>query len=145
VNAALCNTTSAHQFMSLCYGVFDAAKRTFAFSDAGHPVPLLVRDGRVTPLETHGLLLGVMPDSKYQHSVLELRSGDLIVLYSDGITEARSSAHELFRWEGISAAILESKWSSAGDVLEAVWRKVDEHVIGGEAADDRTLLVLKVL
>ncbi len=145
LNAALCNTTRAHQFMSLCYGVYDAARRTFAFSDAGHPVPLLVRDGQATALESHGLLLGVMPEANYQHSVLELRAGDLIVFYSDGITEARSSAQDLFRWEGISAAILGSTWSSAADVLDTVWRKVDEHVIGGEAADDRTLLVLKVL
>ena len=144
LNRALCNITRAHQFMSLCYGVYDAVPRTFTYSNAGHPAPLLVRDGQVTPLESHGLLLGVVPEVTYQQSVLELRAGDLLILYSDGISEARSSSHELFRAAGIAATVLERSGGSAKDVLETIWDRVEEYQIGGEGADDRTVLVLKV-
>jgi sigma-B regulation protein RsbU (phosphoserine phosphatase) len=144
LNGALCGLTRAHQFMSLCCGVFDAAKRSFTYSNAGHPAPLLVRNGEVQTLDSHGLLLGVVPEVNYQRSVLEVRSGDILVLYSDGITEARLSTHEMFRWEGISSTVLELKHGSAGDLLESIWNRVDEHTDATAGADDRTLLVLKV-
>ena len=143
LNRALCHITRAHQFMSLCYGVYDAAARTLAYSNAGHPAPLLVRAGEVKALESHGLLLGVVPEVSYQQSVLQLVPGDLLILYSDGISEARSSDHELFRAEGIAATILERPCDSAASALESIWRRVDEYMIGGEVADDRTVLVLR--
>ncbi|MGE5191818.1 MAG: PP2C family protein-serine/threonine phosphatase [Deltaproteobacteria bacterium] len=144
LNRALCNITRAHQFMSLCYGVYDAVRRTLTYSNAGHPAPLLIRDGTVTPLESHGLLLGVVPEVSYRQSTLELRAGDLLILYSDGISEARSSNNQLFMASGISATVLEHPGESAKDVLEAIWGRVDDFLLGGEGADDRTVLVLKV-
>lgn len=144
LNAALCGLTRAHQFMSLCCGVFDAAMRSFTYSNAGHPAPLLVRDGKVHSLDSHGLLLGVVPEVNYQRSMLQLSAGDVLVLYSDGITEARSSTHEMFRCEGISSTVLNLKHGSASEMLETIWNRVDEHADGSIGADDRTLLVLKV-
>ncbi len=144
LNRALCSITRAHQFMSLCYGVYDASRRTFTYSNAGHPAPLLIRQGEVTTLESHGLLLGVVPEVIYQQSVLELCLGDLLVLYSDGISEARSSDNELFKSAGISDSILANPGASAAEILESIWSRVDEYMIGGEGGDDRTVLVLKV-
>ncbi|HEY3966053.1 MAG TPA: GAF domain-containing SpoIIE family protein phosphatase [Planctomycetaceae bacterium] len=144
INRALCSITGAHQFMSLCYGVFDAAGRTFTYSNAGHPVPLLIRDNQVQMFESHGLLLGVVPDAPYESSMVELLPGDILVLYSDGITEARSQAQELFRSEGISDCIAGLSHTSAEALLELIWDRVDDHA-GDTDIDDRTLLVLKVL
>ena len=143
LNRALCGITCSHQFMSLCYGIFDAAKRTFAYSNAGHPVPLLIRNGQIHMLESHGLLLGVVPDAQYQSGVVQLSPGDLLLLYSDGITEALSSTHELFKWEGIYDTARELRHESAAKVLDAIWNRVEKHQ-GGAGGDDRTLLVLKV-
>lgn len=145
LNRALCSITRAHQFMSLCYGVYDATRRTYTYSNAGHPAPLLIRNGSVTTLESHGLLLGVVPEVMYQQSVLELRPGDVLVLYSDGISEARSSDNELFKSEGISNAVLAHAADSAAEILATIWSRVDDYMIGGEGGDDRTALVLKVL
>ncbi len=144
LNRALCSLTRAHQFMSLCYGVFDAVGRTFTYTNAGHPGPILFREGEVQTLESHGLILGVVPEAGYQQSVVELQSGDVLVLYSDGISEARSSAQELFKAEGLAACVLAGPRESAGKVLDSIWGRVDEFIIGGEAGDDRTVLVLRV-
>jgi sigma-B regulation protein RsbU (phosphoserine phosphatase) len=144
LNRALCSLTRAHQFMSLCYGVFDAVGRTFTYTNAGHPAPILFREGEVQTLESHGLILGVVPEAGYQQSVVELRSGDVLVLYSDGISEARSSDQELFKAEGLVACVLGGPRESAGTVLDSIWSRVDEFIIGGEAGDDRTVLVLRV-
>lgn len=144
LNHALYSITLAHQFMSLFYGVFDAAHRRFTYSNAGHPTPLLIRNGAVTFLNSHGLLLGVIGEVTYDSTVLELVPGDLLVFYSDGISEARCSDQQLFRAEGIAAAALRHSAGSAADVLDAIWSEVEQHIAGGEPADDRTLLVLKV-
>jgi sigma-B regulation protein RsbU (phosphoserine phosphatase) len=143
LNRALCGITSAHQFMSLCYGIFDATARTFTYSNAGHPVPLLIHDGQVQMLESHGLLLGVVPDAQYQSGVVHLSPGDLLIVYSDGISEAISNSQELFKWEGIYAAARGLRHEAAAKVLDVIWKRVEEHQ-GGVGGDDRTLLVLKV-
>lgn len=145
LNRALCSITHSHQFMSLCYGVFDAAERVFTYCNAGHPTPFLIRDGRVKMLESHGLLLGVLSEATYRHAELPLESGDILVMYSDGISEARSTSQAMFRGEGISSTILSLTDQSAAAILETVWDKVEQHIRGGEPGDDRTLLVLKVL
>ena len=145
LNSALYEITRSHQFMSLCYGVFDARRKTFTYSNAGHPTPLLLRNGTISTLTSHGLLLGVMRDVEYETSTLELQTGDLLVCYTDGISEARNSTQKMFRSEGIAEAVQHcSGGSSAADVLKAVWSRVESHMAGGEPGDDRTLLVLKV-
>jgi sigma-B regulation protein RsbU (phosphoserine phosphatase) len=144
INRALCSLTRAHQFMSLCYGVYDATRRTFTYSNAGHPAPLFVHDGKAATLESHGLLLGVVPEVAYHQSTLELSMGDVLVLYSDGISEARSRGHDLFTTEGIARTVLKHSGEPAGKILDAIWKSVDEYMAGGESGDDRTVLVLKV-
>jgi len=143
LNVALCSITKPHQFMSLCYGVYDASQRVLTYTNAGHPVPILVRGGRVTTLESHGLLLGVVPEALYLSSSVDLQPGDLLVFYSDGITEARNRSEAMFRADGLAQTLAGLDGQPAAAVLEEVWNRVDQHALGGVAVDDRTLLVLK--
>jgi sigma-B regulation protein RsbU (phosphoserine phosphatase) len=144
VNKGLCSIARSSQFMSLCYGVFDAAGRRFTYCNAGHPAPLLIRDKEVQPLESHGLLLGVMAEARYRHASIELREGDLLVFYSDGISEARNADEQLFRGEGIAAAVARASSGSADQILNSIWDSVDKYMATGDPADDRTVLVLRV-
>jgi sigma-B regulation protein RsbU (phosphoserine phosphatase) len=89
------------------------------------------------------MLLGVVEKFDYTHSTVELKSGDVLVLYSDGISEAMSKGRELFRCDAISEAVERHMSGSARDVLQAIWSKVEAHSRGGEP-DDRTLLVIKI-
>lgn len=144
LNNALYSLTQSQKFMSLCYGIYNASLRTFAYCNAGHPAPLLVRGANCTTLESHGLLLGVMPDAGYSESIAQLEAGDLLVCFTDGISEAHSGAQAMFRPEGIASAVLSSQRGTAQEVLRTVWNRVEMHIAGGEPADDRTLLVLRV-
>lgn len=144
VNKGLCSIARSSQFMSLCYGVYDAAHWRFTYCNAGHPAPLLIRDGTVTPLESHGLLLGVMNDARYRQATLQLSRGDLLVFYSDGISEARNDRDALFRSDGIAASASRVSAGSADQILNSIWDSVDQHIGAGDAADDRTVLVLRV-
>ncbi|HTI49945.1 MAG TPA: GAF domain-containing SpoIIE family protein phosphatase [Planctomycetaceae bacterium] len=144
VNAGLCRIARSHQFMSLCYGVYDAANWRFTYCNAGHPMPLLVRDGQALAFESHGLLLGVLDDTNYVQSTLQLDRGDILIFYSDGISEARGRNQQLFRGRGIADAVQGLGDATAQQILDAIWDRVDEHQGAGEMGDDRTLLVLKV-
>jgi sigma-B regulation protein RsbU (phosphoserine phosphatase) len=144
MNDALTEITRSHQFMSLCFAVYNAAERTITYSNAGHPPPLLVRRGQTFAFTSHGLLLGVMRDVEYETSVVQLEPEDLVVCFTDGISEARSRSQQMFRSEGIADAVLHCSPGTAEQVLNSVWRRVDAHMAGGELGDDRTLLVLRV-
>jgi sigma-B regulation protein RsbU (phosphoserine phosphatase) len=144
LNSGLCRITRSHQFMSLCYGVFDAAHWRFSYCNAGHPMPLLVRDGQAMAMESHGLLMGVLDDTHYVHSTLQLDRGDLLIFYSDGISEARGGNQQLFTSHGIVEAVRGKSDATARQILDAIWERVDLHTGAGETGDDRTLLVLKL-
>ena len=144
LNEALYSITHSHQFMSLCYGVYDAASRRFTYCNGGHPIPLLIRNKQIVPLESHGLLLGVLRETEYESAVLELQPNDLLIFYSDGLSEARSRSQQMFRSEGIAEAVLACADRPAVDILQHVWTKAEAHMAGSDAADDRTLLVLRV-
>ncbi len=144
VNRALFSLTPPHQFMTFFYGLFDANTRAFRYSNAGHPVPLLIRRGQVFPLESHGLILGILDTARYGSSQLDLQPSDTLIFYSDGISEAMNRRQEMFRTDGVVQAALECPDGSASDILNAIWRRYQEHIQGAAEPDDRTLLVLKV-
>ena len=143
LNRILHETTLPHQFMSLVCGTLDQAGRTFAYTNAGHPNPLLFRGGTVTQLDSHGMLLGVTGDAAYGESVLKLVPDDILVMFSDGITEAMNSRSRMFRSDGIVDSVLGCADRSAQEIVQAVWSSLQTHTADGEG-DDRTLMVLKV-
>lgn len=145
VNKALHSLTHSQNFMSMFYGVLDAEKHTLIYSNAGHCNPIFIRNDEVQTLESHGLLLGVLGDTEYNYSVIDLQPGDILVFYSDGISEAMNHSKELFRSKGIIEATRESLPGSAADVLEEIWGRAEAHCDGSSLPDDRTLMVIKIL
>jgi sigma-B regulation protein RsbU (phosphoserine phosphatase) len=144
LNEALYAITRSHQFMSLCFAQFDPGPRRLTYCNAGHPLPLLLRQGTILPLGSHGLLLGVIRDADYSFSTLDLQPGDLLVFYTDGISEARSGREQMFRADGVAAALVDSRHGTAQEVLTGIWNCVEHHLEGTSADDDRTLVVLRI-
>ena len=102
MNDLLVASTDPHMFATFFYGLLDARQATFTCTNAGHNPPVLLRaDGTIEELTTGGLLLGMMGEQVYQQDTVELAPGEIIALYTDGITEAarpeggelRSSRH----------------------------------------------------
>ncbi len=96
VNGELYRDTLAHEFATLFYGVFTPNGRELTYCSAGHEPPLLVRDGEITRLETGGMLIGTIPDAKYEQGKVELRPNDLLLFYTDGVVDAMNFAGETF-------------------------------------------------
>ena len=144
INQVLIEITPPHQFMSLVYAVLDAGQRRLVYTNAGHPVPILVRNGQAQRLASHGLLLGVSDAAEYESSELPLAVGDLLILYSDGVSEATDGRRELFGAQGVIEAVRPVVEEPAEVVLQSILSRLDQHTHGSRDADDRTLLVIRI-
>ena len=144
VNRALCGITPDHQFMSLLLGVFDSATRTYTYTNAGHPTPLHVRNGAISELQSHGMLLGIVDEADYECSTLQLAAGDMLVLFTDGVSEAMSRNHCMFRCDRIVDAVRSVIDAAPATVVETIWSRLMSHQAGSSESDDRSLLVLRV-
>jgi phosphoserine phosphatase RsbU/P len=114
-------------------------------ASAGHETCfLLSKDGSIVDLSSTGLLLGVLEDANYDLETVELRRGDVIVLISDGVTEAKCPDGKLLGREAAKAAIEGCGCRSASDVAAAVVEAVEHHRGGSAATDDVTIVALCV-
>jgi sigma-B regulation protein RsbU (phosphoserine phosphatase) len=135
----------AGRFVTMAYLRLDAARGTVVYANAGHNPPLLAHsDGLVTPLGSSGMVLGVFPDNEYLEAELPLKSGDRLILYTDGITEARSRDDEEFGEERLSGALMRNRHLSAAELHAAVMEEVTRFATAG-FQDDATLLAVAVL
>jgi serine phosphatase RsbU (regulator of sigma subunit) len=142
VNRALFHVTACQQFLTLIVGIYDHETGVFTYSNAGHPPPLYVRNGEVRSLESQGMLLGVVEAADYTCATLPIGPDDLLVLFSDGIVEARSESKEMFCNAGILTALEGHTDGTASEILENIWTQYEAHT-GGRNLDDRTLVIMK--
>src|SRR5271165_4408324 len=134
-----------NRFTTFFLGVLDPVTGEMTYCNAGHNPPLLVRaNGSVESLETTGLILGILPRSEIAQSTCKLERGDLMVLFSDGVTEAsRADADEEFGEERLAATLRECVAEPAQGMIATVIRKLTEFTSGAPPADDITLVVVK--
>jgi sigma-B regulation protein RsbU (phosphoserine phosphatase) len=116
-----------------------------SFSNAGHNYPILASNGGARFLEEGGIPLGIRPDVAYPVASVPLRRGDTLLLYTDGITDARNRGGEDYGEERLMRTVLDlSRHLSARETLQAVVGDVERFTAGAEQMDDMTLLALKV-
>jgi sigma-B regulation protein RsbU (phosphoserine phosphatase) len=140
-------TSKGEAFVTAFYGIFDPRERVLTYASAGHNPPRLKRceDGSVFALDDVGNLpLGLFPDQEYQQARLQLRQGDQIVFYTDGITEAQNAVGEMFGPARLDAA-LENCHLDAQGLIEAVLSTLAEFTDNLPPSDDQTVVVAKVL
>ncbi|HQR35631.1 MAG TPA: SpoIIE family protein phosphatase [Blastocatellia bacterium] len=144
VNRALCGQLSPGKFVTFFYAHFDSNQRALSYSNAGHNPPLLLRkDGECFPLEQGGPVLGIFKDQMFDQAEIALASGDRLLLYTDGITEAENENGEEFGEERLLSLLRSHRQLSAQALQQTVMAAVTEFC-GGNFQDDATLLVLAV-
>ena len=147
INRVVCENTEADRFITFFQARYTPSTRQLAYVNAGHNPPILLRaSGRVERLSRGGLLLGVLPDVRYEAERLSLAPSDLLVLFTDGVTEAMGPGDEPFGEDRLLACLQAHRHASARAIVEAV-RQAVEQFTGRPANsdDDFTLVVLKVL
>lgn len=147
VNRDLCDDQLVSDFATLFYGVLDYRTRRFTFANAGHPPPLLLRGKTIRRLGTGGGVLGVEPNFRWGFDAAILHSGDVLLAYTDGLTDAMNFSDELFGAERIEKALLAAVaagYNADGIVKHVLWEM--RRFTGLQTrGDDLTMVALKVL
>ncbi|MFP4058443.1 MAG: SpoIIE family protein phosphatase [Candidatus Brocadiia bacterium] len=144
-NRSLCRDIGEEQFVTLFYGALHTASRRLTYCNAGHAAPILFRDGQHCHLAEGGLVLGVEPEAAYEERQLTLQPGDVLLFYTDGLTETLDPDHQAFGVERLRQAAMGSLEGSAEGILDAVWHAVRDFARGAAPRDDFTIIVLKAL
>ena len=139
------NTTS-EKFVTLFYGVLDFAHHRLVYSNAGHEQPLLYT-GTTKPerLGTGGVVLGILEEYPFEEATVAFKPGDLLVIFTDGISEAINSAMVQFGEKGIEEVIRINRSRSAEGIRDSIISAVRSHADGVAQADDITLVVVRRL
>ena len=146
-NLRLCEESVDAMFVTVWLGVVTLSTGVMEFANGGHLYAAVRRDGGDFTFETddHGMLLGGLDFANYPLNTTTLHKGDIIYLYTDGVTEAHDSADELFGGERLLKALNEAKDKSVEEIDDHVRSSVDAFVDGAEQYDDITTLCFKYL
>jgi sigma-B regulation protein RsbU (phosphoserine phosphatase) len=144
VNNYLYETNLPESFVTAVYGVLDRLHHVFSYANAGHNPPLLMhRDGRFELLEVGGLVLGAFPDVEYEETAIHLAPGDLLCLYTDGVTEAYDDRGREFGLERLKRQLREGRNLPAADLVRRINDTVHDYQSANSPQDDLTLTVIK--
>ena len=142
-NRLLSAENAACMFVTMFHGVLDLTTGLLRYCNAGHNPPYLLRaaGGRET-LKATGIPFGIDPDRPYQIAEISLASGDALLLFSDGITEAFSPTGEIFGEARLERVLDSARGHGAAELVAGVIGATDEFAAGAEQSDDITCLAL---
>ena len=150
VNDLMVKSTDPHMFATFFYGLLNVPNATFTCTNAGHNPPILLRaSGEIEELTTGGLLLGMLGEQVYQQDTVSLAPGEVIVLYTDGITEAVGPAADeddydaMFGEEALYEVLRRNRHLPAAGIKDAILDAVSSHTSGVTQSDDITLVVIR--
>jgi len=145
IHRLLLEMSQSDMFVTVFYGVLDPAQGTFRYARAGHDRPLLYSpsSGECRFLAADGILLGCVEEVRLEEVGVDLHPGDLLVLYTDGITDANSPAGEFFGVERLRETVSAASGLSAQDLCDLIFERVDRFQAGAAQYDDMALLVVK--
>ncbi|MCK6543002.1 SpoIIE family protein phosphatase [bacterium] len=143
LNRVILKNSTDDKFITFFIGIVDTQKNTLEYLNAGHNPPLLMTKGQLIKLTKGGIPLGMIGFDDYAAQTLNLHSGDTLVLFTDGITEAVSPNDDMYDDARLENLVQNVAHSSAEDLKKIIYNDVMAFVNGAEQADDITLLIAK--
>ncbi|MCD6162275.1 MAG: SpoIIE family protein phosphatase [candidate division Zixibacteria bacterium] len=144
VNSLLYESIERENYVTAVYGVLDSKNRVFTFSNAGHNPPLLFKsDGKIIELTEGGLAIGMFGNSVYEERPVYINNGDMLLFYTDGVTEAQNYNDEEFGTDRLKNIIIESKDESSRAIINKVVEAVQKYKSASNQLDDLTMILLK--
>ncbi|HWR50893.1 MAG TPA: SpoIIE family protein phosphatase [Bryobacteraceae bacterium] len=141
LNRGMARTCPGNRFVTLFYCVVNTTTGELTYSNAGHNPPMLVHAaGGVEQLEAGGPVLGILPMMQFQEATATMASGDVLVLYSDGVTEAANGQDEEFGEDRLLSVVNSADLKSADAIVAAVHQAVRDFTAGQPQADDITVV-----
>ena len=145
INDLISSNTSDGRFITFFWGILNDVTKTFNYVNAGHNPPLLIRGGEITKLEIGGMILGVMKTfMPYKSEMIQLQKDDVLVMFTDGISEAMNRKSEEFSDERLEKLTKELVGESVNNILNKIQSEVQKFTDGANQSDDITLVIVKV-
>jgi serine phosphatase RsbU (regulator of sigma subunit) len=145
LNSTVAKNCPDNRFITFFICVIDPARNTMTYTNAGHNPPLLVRrNGTVEKLDVGGIVLGIMPRFAFKEAATPMEPGDVLVLYSDGVSEAcRPDADEEFGDDRIGEIVARNPGKSAAELVQILIEAVNQFTQGSPPADDITVVIAR--
>lgn len=144
VNRLLAESIEPGQFVTAIYGVLDVPRGIFSYANAGHNAPIWMRaNGSVERLRAGGPILGPYPQIPYDLGTIRLQRGDVLLFYTDGVTEAGAPERDPFGGERLIELLRSLRNLGSEEIVDGIVARVKEY--GGPPTDDVTLIALRVL
>jgi serine phosphatase RsbU (regulator of sigma subunit) len=139
--------TNPATFVTMFYARFNPSLRTLEYASGGHNPPLLLRTstGQAILLEEAGPIMGILPDAQFSNTIIPLEPGDILALYTDGVTEQENESEEEFSLERLTKLILSKKSEPASTLVADITEAVSTFAGTKEQTDDLTLVIAKLL
>jgi len=143
-NKLLFRSTDIRKYATLFYGILNTKSNWLSYSNAGHNPPMLLSsDEAVTRLRSGGPVLGVFENATFQEEVIPFNAGDLLILFSDGVSEAMNVVDEEFGEQRLLNTIFQNRGASASELISKILADVSKHVGSHRQMDDMTLVVVR--
>jgi sigma-B regulation protein RsbU (phosphoserine phosphatase) len=145
INQQLVQFTPRNSFATLFYGVFDQQDSNFCYATAGHNYPIRIRcNGGSDFLQQGGPALGLLASARFKSATVNLAPGDMLFLYTDGVTETMNPSREEYGEERLQDLLLRSRHLNPQEIIQAVLDDSENYADDNFTRDDRTMLVLKI-
>lgn len=143
LNRQMCQHSAPEKYATLCFAVYDEATRELTYTNAAHLPPILIRRGQVERLSVDGTIVGSFPRAAYGESRLKLEPGDLLVCFTDGVSEPENEYGEQFGEERLIELVGRLADRDEMEIIQAVSNAVQQWTGSPELQDDLTMLVAR--
>lgn len=144
LNRLIYDASPDNKYATFFYGVYDPKTRDFQYVNGGHNPPMIFRGDQVLRLEDGGPVVGLFGPAQYCQASIQLRSGDILVLFTDGVSEAMNKEDEEFDEPRLIEAVRAAKNLPASEIIDRVMEACDDFAAGAPQHDDMTLVVARI-
>jgi len=145
LNQQIYASTAPEKYATFYFSVYDDTTGSLTYTNAGHLPPILIRGNSASRLDINGMVVGAFQFAQYQESRLDLKSGDLLVFYTDGITEPENEYGEMFGEERLVDLLIKNVSRPDQDIVNELVNTVIQWTASPELQDDMTLLLARKL
>ncbi|HLY61661.1 MAG TPA: SpoIIE family protein phosphatase [Terriglobia bacterium] len=145
LNRQLFASTPTEKYATFFYAIYDGATRRLTFTNAGHPAPFYFHRGKIERLEVGGTVVGLFGPATYDQAVIQLEPGDMLVAFTDGMTEPENSFGEEFGEDRLLEAAQRASGCAPEEMVKEIYRTVQDWTGGPELQDDMTVVVAKAV
>jgi sigma-B regulation protein RsbU (phosphoserine phosphatase) len=143
LNRQLYASTAPEKYATFFFGIYDETSRMLTYTNAGHLSPLLVCGGKVTSLDVTGTVVGLFPSLNYQEQTVKICAGDMLIAYTDGITEPENAYGEEYGVDRLAETVLRYQNAQPREIVAKVMESVKHWSGAPELPDDMTVLIAR--